>query len=100
MAASKPVEFHPEAEEEYLTSLNWYRERSPVAAANFESAVAGAVDRIKDAPERWPVYFEQFRRYTLHQFPFGIVYCDLGTNILVLAVAHAHRRPGYWRDRA
>lgn len=28
--ASKPLRFHPEAEEEYLVSLSWYRERSLV----------------------------------------------------------------------
>jgi hypothetical protein len=32
-----PVELHPEAEEEYLGSLVWYRERSLSAAENFES---------------------------------------------------------------
>src|SRR5258708_5071620 len=31
-----PVELHPEAEEEYLSSLSWYRERSLSAAENFE----------------------------------------------------------------
>jgi len=35
--ASKPLRFHPQAEQQYLTSLTWYRERSLIAAINFES---------------------------------------------------------------
>ena len=93
------LEFHPEAEEEYLTALAWYRDRSPTAGTNFESAISQAIERIGEAPERWPIYFETYRKYTLHQFPFGIVYRVLDSKILVLAVAHGHRRPGYWRTR-
>jgi hypothetical protein len=28
-----------------------------------------------------------------------VIFMDLGTEIRVLAVAHAKRRPGYWLDR-
>ena len=31
--------------------------------------------------------------------PFAIVYVELDTEVLVLAVAHGRRRPGYWRER-
>jgi hypothetical protein len=32
-------------------------------------------------------------------FPFAIVYVELDTEVLILAVAHGKRRPGYWRER-
>lgn len=97
--ASKPVRFHPEAEQEYLSSLAWYNDRSPDAAFDFESEFQRAVSTIAEAPERWPVYFSRCRRYVLHQFPFSIVYRNLEEEVFVLAVAHGHRRPGYWRER-
>lgn len=97
--ASKPLEFHPQAEEEYLAALAWYGERSQAAAINFEGAVERAIEKIKQAPERWPIYVGKCRRYTLHQFPFGVVYCVLPSLIILLAVAHGHRRPGYWKHR-
>ena len=97
--ASKRVEFHPHAEEEYLTALLWYRDRSLTAANNLESAVAQAIDRVSTTPERWPIYFGDFRKYTLHQFPFSVVYRVFDSHILVLALAHGHRRPGYWKVR-
>src|SRR5271165_223009 len=98
--ASKPLRFHPQAEQEYLTSLGWYRDRSRIAAANFETAFVQAVERIREAPQRWPIYFREFRKYILRQFPFSIVYREFSTEVVVFAVAHGRRRPGYWRGRA
>jgi len=95
----RPLEFHPEAEEEYLSTLAWYRERSLPAAVKFEGAFRRAIQTIKELPERWPVYFTGFRKYTLRQFPFSIVYQSDSSRTLVLAVAHGRRRPGYWKGR-
>ena len=98
--ASNPLEFHPEAEQEYLTTLGWYRERSINAASKFEAAFAQAIARIQEAPERWPKSFRSCRKYTLHQFPFSIIYRVSSSRLLVLAVAHGHRRPRYWKSRS
>jgi hypothetical protein len=97
--ASKPLRFHSQAEQEYLTALAWYRERSLIAATNFESAFDRAVTKIIEAPQRWPIYIADFRKYTLRQYPFNIVYQDFPSQIIIFAVAHGRRRPGYWRDR-
>ena len=97
--ASKPLRFHPEAEQEYLTALAWYRERSPVASSNFEIAFGQAAENVRKNPQRWPISFGDFRKYTLHQFPFSIIYQELLTQVVVFAVAHGHRKPGYWRHR-
>jgi hypothetical protein len=74
-------------------------DHSLTAATSFESAFAQAVARIRESPHRWPVYFKDFRKYTLRQFPFSIVYQDFPSEIVVVAVAHGRRKPGYWRDR-
>lgn len=97
--ATKPLRLHPEAEEKYLVSLSWYRHRSPIAAGNFEDAVEQAMEKIRQAPQRWPIYFENFRQYVLRQFPFSLIYQDFSSEIVVFAIAHGRRRPGYWRDR-
>jgi plasmid stabilization system protein ParE len=97
--ASKPLAFHPEAEQEYLAALAWYHERSPAAAIGFESALDRALITIREAPHRWPIYLVGCRRYIFHQFPFIVVYSTFASHIVVLAIAHAHRRPGYWRSR-
>jgi hypothetical protein len=98
--ASKPLRFHPKAEQEYLTALGWYRERSLIAAVSFESVFGQAIERIRQAPQSWPIYVSDFRKYTLRQFPFSIVYQEFISEIVVFAVAHGRRRPGYWTERA
>lgn len=39
------------------------------------------------------------KRLLLRRFPYSIVVRESDDEILVIAVAHQHRRPGYWRDR-
>lgn len=90
----------PGAEEDYLNSLAWYRDRNFSTALKFEDAFWQAIHAVEDAPERWPIYFSDFRRYTLHPFPFSLVYRIEPSRVFVLAVAHGCRRPGYWMDRA
>jgi plasmid stabilization system protein ParE len=96
---SKPLRFHPQAEQEYFRALAWYRKRSLIAAINFESAFEQAVGKISASPRRWPLYVADFRKYILRQFPFSIVYQEFLSEIVVFAVAHGRRKPGYWRDR-
>lgn len=57
------------------------------------------MERISSRPEAGGVYAESFRRALLHSFPFFLVYRILPARIEVVAVAHARRRPGYWRER-
>ena len=96
---NKPVRVHPAAEQEYLAALAWYRERSPITAEEFEGAVRQAVEKIREAPQRWPACFGNYRKYTLRQFPFAAIYEELLTETTILAIAHGRRRPGYWRGR-
>ena len=96
--AKLAIEFHPEAASDYYSALAWYRERSSNAARQFEAEFVRAMERIQASPDRWPVYMKGCRRFLLRQFPFQIVY-RFGNEILVLAVAHARRRPGYWKPR-
>jgi len=37
---------------------------------------------------------------TVPGFPFSIVYRETQDQILILAVAHHYRRPGYWLQRS
>jgi len=41
----------------------------------------------------------EIRRCRLRRFPYSVVYTQDGPDILVLAIAHQHRKPGYWKRR-
>ncbi|MFB3820344.1 MAG: type II toxin-antitoxin system RelE/ParE family toxin, partial [Candidatus Methylomirabilales bacterium] len=39
------------------------------------------------------------RRVVVARFPYSIVYREDAESIVIVAVAHQRRRPGYWRGR-
>ena len=41
----------------------------------------------------------QVRRFLLHQFPYKVLIVNLPDQIVVIAFAHAKRKPGYWLKR-
>jgi len=95
----RSVEFHPEAVAEARFAREWYETRSPVAAKAFSAEIDHAIQQISEAPNRWPTYLEGMRRYLLHRFPYSVIYREFGSRIQIIAVAHARRRPGYWKER-
>lgn len=97
--AVKSVEFHEEANAEFEAAFDWYLARNESAAAKFAGELSEAIDMIAVAPERWPRSLHGTRKFLLHRFPFAVVYRDLPSAVQVLAVAHGHRRPGYWKER-
>jgi plasmid stabilization system protein ParE len=96
---SKEVEFHEEARGEAVAALEWYLERSEVAAGRFLEELDRAIQLVASSPSRWPEYVSRTRRFLLHRFPFAVIYRELPSRIQVLAVAHTRRRPGYWKER-
>ncbi|MBY0528523.1 MAG: type II toxin-antitoxin system RelE/ParE family toxin [Gemmataceae bacterium] len=87
------------AELEYEDAYDWYHRRSPRAAARFERAAHVAIRMIADAPEAFPFYEEPFRYRPLKRFPYLLVYRIRANDVQIVAVAHASRRPGYWKNR-
>lgn len=94
------LEYLEEAVVEAAAAAEWYAARSATAAAGFEAELAEAESAIHTLPNAWPPYDYGTRRYLLRRYPFGVIYRIEPERILIVAVAHGHRRPGYWRDRA
>ena len=93
------ISFHPAAAAEVEAAVQWYAERSPVAARAFAAEVNVCVERVGEAPERWPWYAHGTRRYLFPHFPFSLVYRVRDEEIEIVALAHHRKRPGYWRSR-
>ena len=92
-------EFHPSALEEYREAALWYAQRDAQVAQKFVASVEEAIARIVEAPERWRVVDEDVRRCLTRVFPFGILYTIEGDFLLIVAVMHFSRAPGYWKSR-
>jgi len=93
------VRFHPAARDELRHACLWYEERSPLSAVAFEQEVVAAVSRIAEAPMRYPVAEHGTRRLVLRRFPYNVFYRVGTEEIVIVAVAHQKRRPGYWAVR-
>ena len=89
----------PPARLEMLDASAFYESRSDGLGDRFLNEIDRALAVILDAPKRWPQPFRGFHRYVLHDFPYGIFYKALKTEVVVVAIAHLHRRPGYWLHR-
>lgn len=90
---------HPEAEAELEQAAVWYDERRPGLGLEFLTAVRDGLDEVALHPLRWPVCSRRSRRYRLNRFPYAIIYQIVQDQVILLAVAHLRRRPGYWRKR-
>jgi plasmid stabilization system protein ParE len=68
------VEFHPAALREIEDAQAWYEERSLFAASAFVRELSTAVQRIRQAPDRYPVAEAGTRRILFERFPFTLHY--------------------------
>jgi plasmid stabilization system protein ParE len=93
------VRFLEIAEIELDQAIRWYGAQAPGLGDAFLIEVLATADRIARFPESWHPLDEDVRRCRLSRFPYGLIYTIDNGDILVLAVAHLHRRPNYWRDR-
>src|SRR5712691_6727719 len=98
-AVARELEYLAEALQEVEAAARWYAERSATAATAFSEEIDAAESAIVRLPEAWPPFDHGTRRYLLRRFPFSVVYRVEARRIMIVAVAHARRRPGYWKSR-
>ena len=98
------VVLHPEAEAEVDQAATWYEKQRASLGGDFHTEVATALGRIRDSPDSHPRLrgirvLPPIRRAFLKRFPYTVIFERYAQNVLVLAVAHARRRPRYWLSR-
>jgi toxin ParE1/3/4 len=69
--------------------------------AELFDAVTGTITLIQSHPEAGALRRGRFvsRQLNVRRFPYKVVYRVREDHIYVIAIAHARRRPGYWRGR-
>jgi len=73
--------------------------RSAAAEDLFRREIEAAIEHIADSPETWPRFVHGTRRFVLRVCPFTIVYTTGDDHVLIVAIAHGKRKPGYWASR-
>ncbi len=92
-------EFHPDALSEFQESVIFYEAQQNGLGVRFMAAVQSAIDHIVIAPESYRVLEEEVRRFLTKVFPYAVLYTIESDCILIVAVMHCHREPGFWHHR-
>jgi plasmid stabilization system protein ParE len=85
--------FVPEAETELAEARIWYGLQRDGLDVELMQRIDETLQRISNAPRRYPRVHRQLRRAIVKQFPFGIFYEVTTDEILVFAVFHSRRDP-------
>ena len=91
--------FHPEAELEFLLAIDFYEDKESGLGRDFALEINSTVERILTYPDAWPVIEEDIRRSLVKRFLFGVLYSKLEEEIVIVAIMHFNREPGYWKER-
>lgn len=65
----------------------------------FEQEVRYAVRLVSEHPRIGAPLTKRLRKLRLRTFPYNLIYVTEDDEIVIVAVAHHKRRPGYWRIR-
>jgi len=87
------------AQAELDEAVAWYADQAPGLGDAFLLETLKAIKLIEQFPRAWHPLTPQIRRCRLRRFPYSVVYTVDGDDLLVLAIAHQHRKPSYWRSR-
>ena len=90
------IEISEFAQKELEDAVLFYELESHGLGIRFKEEIRKTIDRIQKYPTSWPFERGEVRKCFLPKFPYKILYSNQGQNIIILAIAHLHRKPGYW----
>ncbi len=89
-----------EANEEMVEAARYY-EAQPGLGSDFLDKVDAAIDKIAAEPLRFGRYrgSKIVRSIRLERFPYRLLFVVEPRQVSIVAVAHLHRHPDYWKHR-
>ena len=92
------------ARRELKFSAAWYERRQTGLGERFLDSVRQAFQRIVDDPQSLPrdltkLSRRDIRRCEVRGYSYQVIFEIRPDELVVLAVAHGSRRPGYWARR-
>jgi plasmid stabilization system protein ParE len=96
-----PFQVSEPAAEELPEAVRWYEQRRPGWGGELFDAVTHTIEQIQQHPEIGALRSGRLpsRQFRVQGFPYRVAYRIRQHDIYVVAVAHASRRPEYWKDR-
>lgn len=91
--------FHAAARTELNQAVDYYENCDPGLGYEFLEEIYATIGRVLQYPTAWSQLSRRTRRCLTNRFPYCVIYQVKPTEVRILAIAHSHRRPGYWLDR-
>ena len=92
----KPVIVTQPAEYEIIDAIAFYNEQVSELGIQWLEELERALRRISRYPKSGSILGRSIRWQLLRRFPYAVLYSEYEQDILIVAVMHQHRRPGYW----
>jgi len=90
------IEISKLARKELDEAVLFYELAQAGLGVRFKVEVRKTISRIQKYPKTWPLEREEVRKCFVHRFPYKVLYSVQDTTIVILAIAHQHRKPGFW----
>ncbi len=87
------------AELELVSAIQYYEEKEVGLGLRFYAEIKSTLNRILTYSQAWRMLSLNTRRCRTKVFPYGVIYEIRTDEILIIAVAHLHRKPEYWKSR-
>jgi len=98
---TRAIRFAKDAVAELREARAWYERQRPGLGDELEEDLRVTLTAIAQSPESFAPVADVpgLRKALVARFPYVIVFKVTTKTVRVLAVAHAHRKPGYWSSR-
>ena len=95
------VTFLRPAEKELDEAFKYYESVQEGLGLKFQAEVSHSVSRIAAQPLSYQEIGKYSRRCLVHKFPYGVIYqyIEAPKKIIVVCIAHLHRKPDFWVSR-
>lgn len=98
------IHFHPAARAELIDAIVYHEQQRPGYGEKLVTEVEGVLERAARFPASGsllPGYPPELsvHAWRLPTFRYSLIIADINGKLMVCAVAHERRRPGYWADR-
>ncbi len=93
------IVFLDPARNELDDAFDYYEHEQTGLGHRFVDEIVQSLKRISEYPESYQSISLYARRCLVNRFPYGIIYQIKETEILIVAIAHLHRKPDYWVSR-
>jgi plasmid stabilization system protein ParE len=93
------IRFLTLANREVDDAVQWYEAREEDLSREFLDELDRVVRLIRLYPYAAVEIEPEVRRFLLARFPYSLIYGIDEKTIVVIGLAHQHRKPDYWADR-